>query len=737
MAEVSLDSVVENINSINVPLDLLAKSLDDVQMESNTGDLAVNQIKDLIEKQSSMSAKEQRASRKQIDGIAKLIQDSSEIGDSDKQRFSTILQQHDQRIKSDASLMGEVGNQLSERLTESVTNIGAVVAGVVSDSPILALGVKFMGDSVLKGVQVFKNFRKKKKEEKEIRERQRELFKEQEKIDEEERRVLREQISESDVQNRLNLSEQDIQKRAEESNRTREQIYNEEKDRIIEQSKIAKQRKDNAEAEAKRIKELKEKVGLVDVETEQSENANERVSAAVEEIIQSPNEDQITGESGSDIPPNPNQIRSESVESIPTPSEETISSDNNQGIVVNRIENPVEVEESSDKMIQPIVDVRPLVQGISQAIKDFLDNPPDEEEMDSIENERERGRSEEESLKVEKEQNNRLGDLIENAGNQDSEGGSIGKLKDTFTKGFASFAGMGRGMMAIPSMIGKIFNPLTLKIAAVVAGIALMGLKLFLLYKFFTSDFAKNIGNALLEGVRSIISSIKESLSKLPVIGHLFKEDGDEEKTRTTNRRGRRSNRSSTTNENITSIENDSESNVSRFIESSENNVVELNSEEIRNNRRSGNRRNRTRVLNLESPEIAPTGNENVTVVSIDTARRRRGRSQNRSQEISGDESTFTPSTSELPSQGVSGVLVEELNNVTSAITGSKNAAAMSMKESAIEKSASTNISPILNNLSNVTNNNVSNSSSTVIPTKAYNTENSFNKINSALSGAV
>jgi hypothetical protein len=59
------------------------------------------------------------------------------------------------------------------------------------------------------------------------------------------------------------------------------------------------------------------------------------------------------------------------------------------------------------------------------------------------------------------------------------------------------------------------------------------------------------------------------------------------------------------------------------------------------------------------------------------------------------------------------------------------------MKENAIEKTSSSNLSPILNNLSNITNNNVSNSSSTVIPSRAYNSENSFTKINSALSGAI
>ena len=189
MAEVSLDSVIGKITNATMPIGDLAKALEDVKLESKAGEEANRQLRDLIEKQSSMSAKERRASQKQLDDITKLIQNSSEIADSDKIKFQTLIKMHDQRIKSDSSLMKDVGSQLTEKITENVTNIGAVVSGVVSDSPLLAMGVKFLGDSVVKGVRSFRAFQKKNKEEKELRSRQTELFREQERIDEEERRA--------------------------------------------------------------------------------------------------------------------------------------------------------------------------------------------------------------------------------------------------------------------------------------------------------------------------------------------------------------------------------------------------------------------------------------------------------------------------------------------------------------------------------------------------------------------
>ena len=159
MAEASLDSVIDKLESVNMDYRGLSESLDSASgaMESNTANEALRQVSDLISKQGDMEAKERRASRKEMANIAKLIEDSKEVGDSDKQRFQSLIQMHDQRVKSDSSLMNDVGSKITDTLTEGVTNISAVVAGVVSDSPILALGVKFLGDSVRKGVVAFRN----------------------------------------------------------------------------------------------------------------------------------------------------------------------------------------------------------------------------------------------------------------------------------------------------------------------------------------------------------------------------------------------------------------------------------------------------------------------------------------------------------------------------------------------------------------------------------------------------
>ena len=738
--EKSLADVADKISAGNMQIDLMAKSLDDVKMESSTGELAVKQIKDLMEKQSSMTAKEQRASRKQIDAIAKMIQDSSEIGDSDKQKFRMILQQHDERIKSDSSLMGQVGNQISERLVQSVTNIGATVGGVVSDSPLLAMGVKFLGDSVVKGVQTFKAFKKRNKEEEELRQKQQKLFKEQERIDSEERRVLREQLTEKDLQSKLNLTEEDIQRKAEELNRSREDIINEEKDKIIEQSKIAKQIKDNEKAEAKRISELKDSAGLVTAADEEKEQAKKEKRKAEKENEEA-EVDQITGETGE-------RIESSLVSRVTEGGDSDTTTSTN---IIREIGADFpEVVPVSSPFLKEIRD-----------LLEFLSSQQSQGELDAIETEREKRRSDQANLRVERAQNSIIEDSIESAEAERAE--SKGAF-ETIASGIGMFKGILRFLMNLPKVLAMgfsaIFSPIGLKIMAVGAGIAAV-------VAFFRSDLPQKIGefvSALPEKINEAISGlfdsfksfIREMLSKIPGIGSFFGDDDEEESNENStptpnasNRRGRgpvgsspsvsqniTNSNQETNNPNITTA--NQETNIDESVSTLPapelappiNNVVVLDERRRSGRRGRGSRRG---LLGLDSPNIESAETENVSIIPTELAQG----TQSPSQGVAVREGALIPAGESAPIEQVSGAPTQELGNISSPMAGVRSSAAAAMKESAIEKSAATNISPILNNLSNVTNNNVSNSSSTVIPTKAYNTENSFNKINSALSGAV
>jgi len=274
---------------------------------------------------------------------------------------------------------------------------------------------------------------------------------------------------------------------------------------------------------------------------------------------------------------------------------------------------------------------------------------------------------------------------------------------------------------------------------------------------FITSDLPQKIGEfvaALPEKISSAISGFFDSfvsfirgmLSKIPGIGRFFKDDEEESNDTSTttpddsNSRGsifdRFFGRSSTgSNPNITNA--NQETNIDESVTTSPPPDA-LRSAEPRENvvvldERRRSRRERRGILGLESPNIESAENENVSVIPTELAQG----TQSPSQEVAVREGVVIPAGESVPLEQVSGAPTQELGNISSPMAGVRSSAANVMKESAIEKSASTNISPILNNLSNVTNNNVSNSSSTVIPTKAYNTEDSFNKINSALSGAV
>ena len=780
MAEVSLDSVIGKITNATMPIGDLAKALEDVKLESKAGEEANRQLRDLIEKQSSMSAKERRASQKQLDDITKLIQNSSEIADSDKIKFQTLIKMHDQRIKSDSSLMKDVGSQLTEKITENVTNIGAVVSGIVSDSPLLAMGVKFLGDSVVKGVRSFRAFQKKNKEEKELRSRQTELFREQERIDEEERRILREQLTEKDIQNKLNITEEDIQKKAEETNRSRESIVNEEKDKIIEQSKIAKQRKDNAAAEQKRIEELKESVGLVTAIEEEKER---------EESVE---ESEISGEPADVIPSS----------STSTESEKTI--------IVDRIESPVKVssedvqrvsvveretaestpEESEDQEERTSDD--PAITAVesesivgdresrnvtiesteptttsSEDLKEFVEGNQSQQEIDSIEAERQRKRDLEKTLNVE---NNQSGLLEESLDKQDETIESQKGLNKAFAPISGFFKGLlkvfaalrllppliAAGLASVKAFLGSIISA---PVLAVTAGIAALGTFLMsdlpLKLAGFINEVVPKIGQFIDSAIQTasdffadIFQKIKDFFSDL--IPDWLKNNpvtdaagaaADSASEFVSEKMDAAGEFASEVGDNIANSRigqfvgnifgGDEEIPESRISPAAEETLTEqANVTAIREGITDNAPIIQTAVTT--DPSIVAAANENVTVIPTDLAQQ----SRNPSQDISVVEGTSDTTSLQVPTQ-ISGIPNQELVNVSSPMSGLRNAAAMTMKENAIDRTSASNVSSVLNNLVNTTNNNVTNTNTTVVPSKAYNTENSFSKINSALSGAL
>lgn len=780
MAEVSLDSVIGKITNATMPIGDLAKALEDVKLESKAGEEANRQLRDLIEKQSSMSAKERRASQKQLDDITKLIQNSSEIADSDKIKFQTLIKMHDQRIKSDSSLMKDVGSQLTEKITENVTNIGAVVSGIVSDSPLLAMGVKFLGDSVVKGVRSFRAFQKKNKEEKELRSRQTELFREQERIDEEERRILREQLTEKDIQNKLNITEEDIQKKAEETNRSRESIVNEEKDKIIEQSKIAKQRKDNAAAEQKRIEELKESVGLVTAIEEEKER---------EESVE---ESEISGEPADVIPSS----------STSTESEKTI--------IVDRIESPVKVssedvqrvsvveretaestpEESEDQEERTSDD--PAITAVesesivgdresrnvtiesteptttsSEDLKEFVEGNQSQQEIDSIEAERQRKRDLEKTLNVE---NNQSGLLEESLDKQDETIESQKGLNKAFAPISGFFKGLlkvfaalrllppliAAGLASVKAFLGSIISA---PVLAVTAGIAALGTFLMsdlpLKLAGFINEVVPKIGQFIDSAIQTasdffadIFQKIKDFFSDL--IPDWLKNNpvtdaagaaADSASEFVSEKMDAAGEFASEVGDNIANSRigqfvgnifgGDEEIPESRISPAAEETLTEqANVTAIREGITDNAPIIQTAVTT--DPSIVAAANENVTVIPTDLAQQ----SRNPSQDVSVVEGTSDTTSLQVPTQ-ISGIPNQELVNVSSPMSGLRNAAAMTMKENAIDRTSASNVSSVLNNLVNTTNNNVTNTNTTVVPSKAYNTENSFSKINSALSGAL
>ena len=236
-------------------------------------------------------------------------------------------------------------------------------------------------------------------------------------------------------------------------------------------------------------------------------------------------------------------------------------------------------------------------------------------ELDAIETEREKRRSDQANLRVERAQNSIIEDSIESAEAERAE--SKGAF-ETIASGIGMCKGILRFLMNLPKVLAMgfsaIFSPIGLKIMSVGAGIAAV-------VAFFRSDLPQKIGefvSALPEKINEAISGlfesfksfIREMLSKIPGIGSFFGDDDEEE-----------------SNENSTPTPNASNRRGSGPVGSSPSvsqNITNSNQETNNPNITTANQETNIdeSVSTLPAPELAPPINN---VVVLDE-RRRSGR---------------------------------------------------------------------------------------------------------------
>ena len=521
--ENSLDQVIQNIQSFNDSA-VLAKKLEEVSenLESNTATSVLGEVSAIIKEQGNMSVAELKSTRDDLKLLKDKVRESDRISERDRENILSLISNQEAIIAENTTLSKKAAEFISENVKDKIPDIAGIAAGVVAESPALALGVKFVGDKIQEA-------REKRKKEREEREARLQRIAEQEAIQDEEMELLRNSITAQETLAKLNMTAEKAQETARQNNISYEEYINQLKDGLILDSKRKKTEANLAEQQAKQLSDIREKFGV-------GEN----------------------NDSGNDnTPPSPPSSPPPSSPITPpeTPSSEVSSSDAISSQDTNKFAQRLEGIESQ------LTDGTPYL----QSIRDFMEYManPDTVDSNDIENQRENRRIQQNSLKLQddivdelKTQTELLKNISKEAA-EDGEGGGLlgglagalglggllpdgggrnrrtsrrsprrsrgkfGKLRGLFSGAFGKLKGLG-GLLGKGGLIAGITGGLLAAGGGLLSNIkgagtaALDGLKGFV---GNAAESIKSFGAKALDSIKSVGGSILESGKALLKLG--------------------------------------------------------------------------------------------------------------------------------------------------------------------------------------------------------------------------
>lgn len=519
--ENSLDEVIANIKGFNDSA-VLGKKLEEVSenLESNTAASVLGEVSSIIKEQGNMSVAELKSTRADLQLLKDKVRESDRVSERDRENILSLISNQEAIIAENTTLSKKAAEFISENVKDKIPDIAGIAAGVVAESPALALGVKFVGDKIQEA-------REKRKKEREERESRLQRIAEQEAIQDEEMELLRSSITAQETLAKLNMTAEEAQESAKRNNISYEEYINQLKDGLILDSKRKKAEADLVEKQSKQISDIREKFGVVADKDDDNK------------------------------PPTPPTTPSSPV-SVPV-AEPTVVSDSGSEAISSQDTN--KFAQRLEGIESQLTDGTPYL----QSIRDFMDYManPDTVTSTDIENQRENRRIQQNSLKLQDDiveelraQTELLNNISKEAG-EDGEGGGLlgglagalglgdmlggdrrgkrrrnrrsrgrrrgkfGKLRGLFSGAFGKLKGLG-GLLGKGGLIAGITGGLLAAGGGLLSNIkgagsaAIDGLKGF---ASSAADSIKSFGAKALDSIKSVGSSILDSGKALLKLG--------------------------------------------------------------------------------------------------------------------------------------------------------------------------------------------------------------------------
>jgi hypothetical protein len=258
----TLDAVISNIQNFSGKSKKLSETLNQSaeMLDTGTASTAVSQISELISQQSNMSVGELKRTRKDLSSFKGAINASDKITDKDRGNIISLLENQDKVLSESTTLSKKAAEFVQTKIKDNSIDMTAVVSGALAESPALAMGAMFVGNKIKEAIQAR---RERKTEQAERMER----IRQQEEIQEEEMTALRGVITNQETLEKMNMSQEEATQLAIDTGKDYQEYVDELKNKLIIESKIAKQNQETAEEHEKAINSLRDKFGITAAET--------------------------------------------------------------------------------------------------------------------------------------------------------------------------------------------------------------------------------------------------------------------------------------------------------------------------------------------------------------------------------------------------------------------------------------------------------------------------------------
>lgn len=224
-------------------------------LQSSGARQAFEELTQILDSQEDKTIDEYKKTQERVKLLQKSIKDLQGLSRAESAALTSVISDAQSSLNQNTGFKKTIGSVIKGSVKDSISGIGGIVTGALSQSPIMAMGAGFIGERVTQ-------FKERKAAQKAEDDERADRIATQAQTEQKEMALLRNQISNDDAIRASGKTQEQIQRDAAMMGISEQELIDQEKNAIIRRAQAEKERVD-AETEArKNIEKIAERYGI-------------------------------------------------------------------------------------------------------------------------------------------------------------------------------------------------------------------------------------------------------------------------------------------------------------------------------------------------------------------------------------------------------------------------------------------------------------------------------------------